>query len=138
MNTAVVQLKIDEERYFNNHVLLWSGKFSGRTYSKANSRRLVFNKRTQRIMFIKSKEAIEFTESFFQQIAKPKETITCEVILVCRIWYQSRRSDLDESLVMDVLQKRGVIANDRLIREKHIYGDVDPDNPRVEMELYSL
>jgi len=55
-----------------------------------------------------------------------------------RVWYQSRRNDLDVSLLMDCLQRCGVIENDRSIREQHLFGYVDPEAPRVEVELYAL
>lgn len=52
-----------------------------------------------------------------------------------KVFYPSRRSDLDCALVYDLLQHTGVVANDRYITEKHEYGDVDPSNPRVEIEI---
>lgn len=59
------------------------------------------------------------------------------------IWYGSRRPDLDESLILDLLQvdpkkykdNKGVILNDRQVREKHIYWRLDPANPRCEIKL---
>lgn len=51
------------------------------------------------------------------------------------VFYPSRRSDLDCSLVYDLLQHTGVVANDRYITEKYEVAEVDAKNPRVEIEL---
>jgi hypothetical protein len=49
-----------------------------------------------------------------------------------KIFYASRRSDLDESLILDLLQ--GVIyVNDRQVKEKHIYWGLDKECPRAEI-----
>ena len=50
------------------------------------------------------------------------------------IYYASRRPDLDESLVLDLLQ--GVTyLNDRQVKEKHIYWGLDKENPRCEISV---
>lgn len=48
------------------------------------------------------------------------------------IHYQSRRSDLDDSLILDAMQGR-VFKNDRQVRERHIFGYIDRDNPRTDI-----
>ena len=53
------------------------------------------------------------------------------------IYYASRRPDLDESLIMDGLQKAGILKNDRQIKEKHIYNRIDKVRPRAEIEIHS-
>jgi len=55
--------------------------------------------------------------------------------LIATVFYQSRRSDLDVSAIMDGLQAAGVIANDRFIIEQHLYAEVDSANPRVELTV---
>jgi len=52
-----------------------------------------------------------------------------------RAFYPSFRQDLDCELVFDLLQKSHVVLNDRYIREKHTYAEVDTKNPRVEIEI---
>ncbi len=92
-----------------------------------------------KVIQVKSNEAKKYEKDFFYQIVpRPKEPITEDVKLVCRIWYARRQSDLDESLIMDCLQNCGIISNDNKIRIKEIYGNVDPSNPRAEIELWSL
>lgn len=61
-----------------------------------------------------------------------------DVGLEATIYYASRRPDLDESLLMDILQKAGVYTNDRLIKEKHIFWGLDKTNPRVEFTVWTL
>lgn len=71
------------------------------------------------------------------------EPLTAPVVAHITIWYASRRPDLDESLILDLLQvdekkyrdTKGVILNDRQVREKHVYWRLDPANPRCEIKL---
>jgi len=57
------------------------------------------------------------------------------------IWYASRRPDLDESLILDLLQfdkKTGtnyVIVNDRQIKRRITTWGLSPNNPRVELTV---
>lgn len=48
------------------------------------------------------------------------------------IYYASRRPDLDESLILDLMQDR-VYENDRQVKERHTYWRLDPENPRSEI-----
>lgn len=50
-------------------------------------------------------------------------------------YYPNRRRDLDREAVWDVLQKAGVIHNDRQFVEEHNYKRFDKANPRVEIEI---
>jgi Holliday junction resolvase RusA-like endonuclease len=56
----------------------------------------------------------------------------------CRIFYASRRPDLDESLIMDALQAALVIGNDRQIKAKVVLWGLDRKNPRSEIKLACL
>lgn len=56
--------------------------------------------------------------------------MTGDLKITLHIWYASRRPDLDESLILDLLQ--GVIyENDRQVKEKHCYWHLDQNNPRT-------
>ena len=58
--------------------------------------------------------------------------MTGDLRFTARIFYATRRPDLDESLILDLLQ--GVIyKNDRQVKEKHVYWGLDPANPRTEI-----
>jgi Holliday junction resolvase RusA-like endonuclease len=106
----------------------------GEPASKANSRRQVFVH--GKSMFIKSKKALDYSSAFKLQAQSQKQIIfSGDVVVTVRIWYASRRPDLDESLILDLLQ--GIAYdNDRQVKEKHIYWmGVDKENPRCEIEI---
>ena len=82
-------------------------------------------------MFIKSAKALSYADAFKLQ-APRCQLLEGDVAVHMKIWYASRRPDLDESLILDLLQ--GVAyTNDRQVREKHIYWGLDRDNPRTEI-----
>ena len=109
----------------------------GEPCSKANSRRLVKSK-SGRPLFIKSKKALDYVKSFSQQCQSVNPLITEAVSVIIRIYYASRRPDLDESLILDCMQGL-VYKNDRQVKEKHvIWGGVDRDNPRAEISVRNL
>jgi len=87
-------------------------------------------------MFIKSAKALSYAKAFKQQCNLPaSKKFSCDVIVTIRIWYASRRPDLDESLILDLLQDVAY-ENDRQVKEKHIYWmGVDKENPRCEIEV---
>lgn len=120
---------------------LWHAVITGETASKANSRRAVPRvSRTGKafVGFIKSDKARDFERDAMRQLMalRPTPPITGPLTLVCQIFYRTNRPDLDESLVMDVLQKSGVILNDRQFVEKVIKKGIDADRPRVEIWLW--
>lgn len=126
----------------------------GEPASKANSRKfaLVGPKDNQRPQFIKSQKARDYERHARQQI--PEHCLvmmTGPVKVNCTIFYASERPDLDESIVLDCLQpkysklingrelvRKGVILNDRQVREKHIWHRIDRVNPRAEIEVIAL
>lgn len=87
-------------------------------------------------MFIKSEKALGYVKMFKQQcVIAPSEIFEGDVVVTIRIWYASRRPDLDESLILDLLQEVAY-KNDRQVKEKHIYWmGVDRENPRCEIEV---
>ena len=108
-------------------------KIYGEPCSKANSRRIV--KIGERVASIKSAKALNYASSFKQQCLKMQPFVSEDVVVSIRIWYASRRPDLDESLILDLLQDVAY-SNDRQVKEKHIYWmGVDKNNPRCEIEV---
>lgn len=93
---------------------------------------------------IKSSKALSYASAFKRQANASKANasklhalIEGDVVVHITIWYASRRSDLDESLILDLLQ--GVFyKNDRQVKEKHIYWALDPQNPRCEIRVEPL
>jgi Holliday junction resolvase RusA-like endonuclease len=109
-----------------------SFKIFGEPASKANSRRIVRYRGMSRM--IKSEKALGYVEVFKRQVDNSSgEPLEGDVSVTMTIWYASRRPDLDESLILDLLQGHAYL-NDRQVKEKHIYwGGVDKENPRTEI-----
>lgn len=128
----------------------------GEPASKANSR---IHRPTPNapggIMVIKGKKALAFEESGIRQIPpRCRVRLEGDVKVTMRIWYATRRPDLAEDLLLDMLQDRtkldkrlgkrvlvqpGVYRNDRQVAWKDIRRmGVDAKNPRVEIEVEPL
>jgi Holliday junction resolvase RusA-like endonuclease len=106
----------------------------GEPASKANSRRLVA--RGGKPMFIKSEKALTYADSFKQQCL-PTTPFECDVCVEMTIYYASRRPDLDESLILDLLQGVAYL-NDRQVKRKVIDWGLDKENPRCLIRVTPL
>lgn len=120
-----------------------------------------------RILNRKSDEAAEYERTARLQIPHwARVMLAGEVRVTMRIYYASRRSDLDESLILDIMQARyetvkvgplrevkpgeyaydkerrlvskGVYLNDRQVWEKHVFKAIDEKNPRAEIEVEEI
>ena len=94
----------------------------GEPASKANSRRLV--KIRERFAFIKSKKALAYSKQFEAQCPVCDTLYEEDLAIAMKIYYHSKRPDLDESLILDLLQKK-VYKNDRSIKSKYILWGLD-------------
>lgn len=115
----------------------FEGTIRGQVYSKANSRKLVHH--YGKPMFIKSDGARAFESSAILQLQamfRRRKPLTGDLVIECTIYYPNKRQDLDASLVFDVLQKAGVIENDRQLREHHLFHGIDKLNPRAEIAIW--
>ena len=107
----------------------------GEPASKANSRKMVYVR--GKPMFIKSEKALAYASTFKLQAPAREQMLAGDVAVHIKIWYASRRPDLDESLILDLLQ--GVAyENDRQVKEKHIYWGLDKENPRCEIRVEKI
>lgn len=107
----------------------------GEPASKANSRRVVHYGGMSRL--IKSKKALTYSDVFKQQCGKLPTLMTGDLRVTLHIFYASRRPDLDESLILDLMQ--GLIyENDRQVKERHCYWGLDPENPRAEIIIEKI
>ena len=90
-------------------------------------------------MFIKSKEALRYLHAFQLQCPRCNPLIekSQDISAHIKIFYQSRRPDLDESLILDAMQGL-VYENDRSVKEKHIYWGLDKENPRAEITIKKI
>lgn len=117
--------------------MLVSWTFDGQLPSMKNSRRLVRNRATGRPMFIKSEEAQAYERAFLQALPQAKRIgYSGDVALRAHVWYQSRRSDLDIEFLKDLLQKGGIILNDRQVTMMFAKKGLDRERPRVVFTLY--
>jgi Holliday junction resolvase RusA-like endonuclease len=88
-------------------------------------------------MSIKSSEALEYEQDFLKQITRKHQLgLDGQLSLRGHIYYRSGRSDLSDELLCDMLEKSGVIVNDRRIRHKDLRAFIDKDNPRVEISIF--
>lgn len=111
----------------------------GEPASKANSRKAV--RFGNRPAFIRSAKARSYEEDSLRQLRtqlRGHRIIDKQVAVEITIYYKTQRPDLDESLILDIMQKAGVYTNDRLVREKHIYHGIDKENPRSEITIWCI
>lgn len=107
----------------------------GEPASKANSRRIV--RMGGRMASIKSQKALDYSDSFRKQVPVMEELIKGDLRIDMDIYYASRRPDLDESLILDLLQDR-VYVNDRQVKERHTFWNLDKHNPRALIRIYRM
>ena len=106
----------------------------GEPASKANSRRLIYNSKPRRPMVIKSQKALNYVRDFTKQCPTLSPLLEGELAVTMTIYYASRRPDLDESLILDAMQGK-IYANDRQVREKHVFHGLDRKNPRADIAV---
>lgn len=107
----------------------------GEPASKSNSRKFVRFGNLPRI--IKSEKARNYSDVFRQQCKALPALMTGDLRVTLHIFYASRRPDLDETLILDLMQ--GLIyENDRQVKERHAYWGLDPDNPRAEITIEKI
>ena len=107
----------------------------GEPASKANSRQLVLIR--GRMVPIKSKKALSYMRAFDQQCRVLDPLMDEDLAIAMKIYYRTRRPDLDESLILDLLQGK-VYKNDRAIKLKHVEHGLSRDDPRVVMSIGPL
>ena len=81
---------------------------------------------------IKSEKALSYADAFKQQCRQLPTLMTGDLRVTLWIYYASRRPDLDETLILDLMQGL-VYENDRQVKERHAYWGLDPENPRAEI-----
>lgn len=109
---------------------IYEAVIHGEPASKANSRRIVQHGNISRS--IKSKKAIGYSKLFGAQTVTEDGLFNKDVAVYAKVWYCSRRPDLDESLILDLLQDVAY-ANDRQVRAKLIFWGKDKENPRTHL-----
>ena len=110
----------------------------GACSSLKNSKQL--STRGGKIRTIKNPAVLKFQHDFMLQIPPQYRNLRLGgpdrlLKAVVTVYYPTWRNDLDCAAIYDCLQAGGVVSNDRWIREKHEYAEVDSANPRVEVDL---
>lgn len=114
----------------------------GKVESLKNRRRIV--KRAGRVMSIKSKAAMAYSDSFMQQVniegVPPLKAGSKErpLFLYCRVDAESHRPDLNIEIIKDLLEDCGVISNDRWIKAEMLVGGIDKVNPKAHIIIYEF
>ena len=103
----------------------------GEPASKANSRRWTGK------FFIKSEKALNYGKAFKQQCPVLDPLMDGDLKVTIKIWYASRRPDLDPSLILALMQ-HCIYVNDRQIKEQHLYWGLDKKNPRSDIMVEKL
>jgi len=98
----------------------------GEPASKANSRRWTGR------FFIKSEKALKYGAEFKKQCPMLDPLMDGDLRVTIKIYYASRRPDLDPSLIFDLMQDC-IYKNDRQVREQHLYWGLDKEKPRSEI-----
>lgn len=120
--------------------MLW---IPGQPPRKSNSRRIVRNHRTGHPMLIKSAEARSWAAQAIAgmspqlrqlQLGSAERPLRIEFECV----YESRRPDLSVELILDVLERAGVISNDRWVYQYTARKRFDKEHPGVRIGIAYL
>ena len=103
----------------------------GEPASKSNGRRWTGK------FLIKSEKALNYSDMFKQQCPVLDTLMDGDLRVTMKIWYASRRPDLDASLIFDLMQDC-IYKNDRAVKEQHLYWGLDKDNPRAEITVEKI
>jgi hypothetical protein len=116
---------------------LWSGVIRGEPTPRSRMLDVFIADGTPHL--IKSRPARVWQNRAMPQLLnhRPKRPLAVELVLDCRVWSAAARP-IDETLVVDVLERAAIIAHAGQIREKHVFTAVDRADPRVAVTLTRL
>jgi len=110
---------------------------NGHLPSLKNQVKLARSRKSGKPYTYKSKELEEYEKNFFLQVpAKARIKYPGPVSLKVRVWYRSKKSDLNIEYLKDLLQKTEIILNDRQIMHEENWKGCSQENPRVVFSLY--
>lgn len=109
----------------------------GQAASKSNTRRKFRNQKTGLDFFAKSERAEVFKDVFLGQCPKFYPLLDGDLFAYLRLYYASRRPDLDETLLLDLMQGC-VYNNDRQVKGRLTLWGLAPGRPRVEVTLWRM
>jgi Holliday junction resolvase RusA-like endonuclease len=135
---------------YNNIMKSITVTILGQTYSKSNSRMFSYNNGRPRMF--KNPKVLDYVDSSISQLKMQlgnHKAFQGAIKMELTVYYQSRRSDLDISLIQDIFQQKvnktykivefeGIYLNDRQIDEIHAIRKLDKLNPRIEATITEL
>ena len=112
----------------------------GEPASKANSREWMGPRRKLASGALvggsqKSKKAKGYVDLFNLQCPILPEPYEGDVFVIIEIFYASRRPDLDESLILDLMQGK-IYKNDRQVKGRMTKHNLDRENPRCRIYVF--
>ena len=111
----------------------------GNTPSKSNSYKIIHLGGHGSLA--KTKALKEYEDKFYMQCGKYRNlNIDCYFEYYCKVYYPSMRTDIDNSLKiqLDCLQKCKAIKNDNLCVKVVAEKFIDKENPRVEFKIVTI
>lgn len=90
---------------------------------------------------VKTKEAKSWESEALWMLKKIRKKFRKkEVVVIYEYYFKDNRSDYINraKITDDIIEKAGIIDNDRQIIEGHIYKRIDKKNPRVEIEIEKI
>ena len=119
-------------RKSNNRVIRWVYRSKNDPNRHKGSKRPINAKSDKAIAWVKG--AIEqIPEDFKLDLGNLEEPLG----IVFFITYRDERPDLSAELICDMLQKAGVLKDDRYLREKHLYWYKNKERQGVKVLLFT-
>jgi len=116
---------------------LW---IDGQPPRKSNSRRIA--KQGGKTRVIKSRAALDWTEAAILQVPADarRQVGSAErpLAVTMNIFYTSHRPDLSGELVLDMLQRAGVIKDDRYVYHLHLFKHFSKNEPGVLIRIETI
>lgn len=114
----------------------------GAVPSLKNRRPIYRNSRTGKPFSARSDEVKRYMADFAMQVPPEAKiglgSMESPLRAIVTAWWLSYRNDADFEIIWDCLQECGVVYNDRWIREKHLYAQIDKANPRAEIWIEEI
>lgn len=105
----------------------------GALASKSNGRQI--SRSGGKTIVRKSDTALQYVDDFLKQVRRPKTAYKGWVKFLVVVYYEDLRRDLDIALLQDMLQKVGIIKNDRQVTEIFTWRRLSKKRPRVVFTL---
>lgn len=116
-----------------------AGIIHGQLPNKSNSKQIVMvgPRGNKRAMVIKSPEARAYGDQFEEACWRSARYLSpidpeSQLYFKALVYVDNMRRDLDVELLPDLIQKSGIIKNDKAMWDKHYRRAIDNLNPRVE------